>query len=388
MEETMTIDRRRFVSGGASASALLAISPGAFAQARGAVRIGAFGPMSGNAAAQGQSIREAVEMVVNMKNGAGGLLGRPIELVIGDDAGKPEEAAVVARRFAARDQVTLAIGSVSSPASLAAAQVFREEEVPQIVVSGTAQRITTQGNEWVFRSAVPDRKLVGDMVDFIGDKMPKLKKFGFLYVNDDFGKGGFDAFNEAARKYGMSVTTEERYSRGDLDFTAQLTRIRSTNPDAIVEWSRYTEGALIHRQIRQMGWDVPRFGSDGIAAPAFLDLAKEAANGVIYPTHFSPATSSDLPEAQAFIELLKKTYNKPPDYVHAQAFDAINIAIAAVERAKSADRTAVRNALRQTDHKSVRGAFKFDQKGDPTLITHMVRIVDVKETDARKVSGL
>src|SRR5438094_82555 len=247
----------------------------------------------------GQSIRESVEMVANLKNSAGGVLGRQVEIVIGDDAGKPEEAAVVARRFATRDQVSLAIGSVSSPASLAAAQVFREEELPQIVVSGTAQRITTQGNEWVFRSAVPDRKLVGDMVDFINERMPKLKRFGFVYVNDDFGKGGFDAFTEAGKKFGMSVTAEERYSRGDLDFIGQLTRIRSTNPDAIVEWSRYTEGALIHRQIKQMGWELPRFGSDGIAAPAFLDLAKEAANGVIYPTHFSPATSTKLPAAQA-----------------------------------------------------------------------------------------
>ena len=118
-----------------------------------------------------------------------------------------------------------------------------------------------------------------------------------------------------------------------------------------MEWSRYTEGALIHRQIKQMGWDLPRFGSDGIAAPAFLDLAKDAANGVIYPTHFSPATSSNLPAAQDFIALVRKTYNKPPDYVHAQAFDAANIAIAAIERAKSGDRTAVRNALRQTDHR-------------------------------------
>jgi branched-chain amino acid transport system substrate-binding protein len=376
------MNRRSFIAAGASAAAL-AGAGAAHAQARGPVKIGAFGPMSGNAATQGASVREAVELAVNLKNSAGGLLGRPIELVIGDDAGRPEEAAVVARRFATRDQVTLAIGSVSSPASLAAAQVFREENLPQIVVSGTAQRITTQGNEWVFRSAVPDRKLVGDMVDFINEKMPRLKRFGFLYVNDDFGKGGFDAFAEASKKFGMSVTAEERYSRGDLDFTGQLTRIRASNPDAFVEWSRYTEGALIHRQIKQMGWDLPRFGSDGIAAPAFLDLAKEAANGVIYPTHFSPATSSNLPAAQDFIALVRKTYNKPPDYVHAQAFDAANIAIKAVERAASADRTAVRNALRQTDHQSVRGPFKFDQKGDPTLVTHMVRIVDIKETDAR-----
>jgi branched-chain amino acid transport system substrate-binding protein len=322
-------------------------------------------------------------MVVNLKNAAGGLLGRQIELVIGDDAGKPEEAAVVARRFATRDQVVIALGSVSSPASLAAAQVFREEELPQIVVTGTAQRITTQGNEWVFRSAVPDRKLVSDLVDFINEKMPKLKRFGFLYVNDDFGKGGFDSFVEAGKKHGMSISTEERYSRGDLDFTAQLTRLRATNPDAVVEWSRYTEGALIHRQLKQMGWDIQTFGSDGIGAPAFLDLAKEAANGVIYPTPFSPATSSNLPAAQDFIAQVRKTYNKPPDFVHAQAFDAINIAIAAIERASSVDRTAIRNALRQTDYPSVRGPFKFDQRGDPTLVTTMVRIVDIKETDAR-----
>jgi branched-chain amino acid transport system substrate-binding protein len=375
--------RRWFVIGGICASAVAGLSRTVRAQAKAPIKIGAFGPMSGNAAAQGQSIREAVEMVVNIKNASGGVIGLPVEAIIGDDAGKPEEAAVVARRFATRDQVTLAIGSVSSPASLAAAQVFREEELPQIVVSGTAQRITTQGNEWVFRSAVPDRKLVGDMVEFINERMPKLKRFGFLYVNDDFGKGGFDAFVDAGKKHGMSITAEERYSRGDLDFTAQLTRIRASNPDALVEWSRYTEGALIHRQIKQMGWELPRFGSDGIAAPAFLELAKEAANGVIYPTHFSPATSSQLPEAQAFIALMQKTYNKSPDYVHAQAFDAINIALLAIERAKDADRTAVRNALRQTDYKSVRGPFKFDQKGDPTLVTHMVRIVEVKETDAR-----
>jgi branched-chain amino acid transport system substrate-binding protein len=379
----MTVSRRTFIGVGTGAAAFVAMSPMVRAQSHGPVKIGAFGPMSGNAAAQGQSVREGVELAVNAKNTAGGLLGRPIEIVIGDDGGRPEEAAVVARRFATRDQVSLAIGSVSSPASLAAAQVFREEEVPQIVVSGTAQRITTQGNEWVFRSAVPDRKLVADMADFIHEKMPNLKRFGFLYVNDDFGKGGFDAFAEASKKYGMSVVSEERYSRGDLDFTGQLTRIRTTNPDALVEWSRYTEGALIHRQIKQMGWELPRFGSDGIAAPAFLDLAKDAANGVIYPTHFSPATSSKLQAAQDFIALVRKTYNKPPDYVHAQAFDAATIAIAAIERAKSGDRTAVRNALRQTDHQSVRGPFKFDQKGDPTLVTHMVRIVDVKETDAR-----
>ena len=348
------------------------------------IKIGVFGPLTGDAAAMGSSEKEAVELAVKEKNDAGGIRGKKVEAIYGDDAGKPEEAGVIARRFATRDNVCIAMGSVSSPASLAAAQVFREEQLPQIVVSGTAQRITTQGNEWVFRCTIPDRKFVADLADFIAEKFPKLKRFGFIYVNDDFGKGGFDSFVEAGKKHGITVAAGESYTRGDVDFTAQLTKIRAANPDGLVDWSRYTEGALIQRQLRQHGMgSLPRFGSDGIAPPAFLELAGEAANGVIYATHFSPATSADNPQAVRFIEAFRKEYGKLPDYVHAQAFDAANVAIAAIERAMSTDRTAIRDALRKTDYQSVRGPFKFDSKGDPTLVSHMVRIVDMKETNAR-----
>jgi branched-chain amino acid transport system substrate-binding protein len=379
----MAFDRRKFMQSGAVAVAVAMLGSRARAQGSGPIKIGAFGPISGNAAAQGQSLRTGMEMVVKVRNASGGVLGRQIDLIVGDDAGKPEEAAVIARRFATRDNVCIALGSVSSPASLAAAQVFREEQLPQIVVSGTAQRITTQGNEWVFRCTIPDRKFVADLADFIAEKFPRLKRFGFIYVNDDFGKGGFDSFVEAGKKHGIAVLAGESYTRGDVDFTAQLTKIRAANPDALVDWSRYTEGALIQRQLRQLGMNLPRFGSDGIAPPAFLELAGEAANGVIYATHFSPATSAGNPQAVRFIESFRSQYGKLPDYVHAQAYDAISIAIAAIERAKSTDRAAIRDALRKTDYASVRGPFKFDAKGDPTLVSHMVRIVDMKETNAR-----
>ena len=380
----MSFDRRRFMQMGAAAAAGTLLPLWARGQGSGPIKVGAFGPMSGNAAAQGQSLRQGVEMAAKAKNAAGGLLGRPIELVIGDDAGKPEEAGVIARRLATRDNVCIALGSVSSPASLAAAQVFREEQVPQIVVSGTAQRITTQGNEWVFRCTIPDRKFVADLADFINEKFPKLKRFGFIYVNDDFGKGGLDSFIEAGKKHGMSVAAGESYTRGDVDFTAQLTKIRAANVDGIVDWSRYTEGALIQRQLRQHNMsELPRFGSDGIAPPAFLELAGEAANGVMYATHFSPATSADNPVAVKWIEAFRSEFGKLPDYVHAQGYDAMNVTIQAIERAKSIDRTAIRDALRKTDYQSVRGPFKFDAKGDPTLVSHVVRIVNMKETNAR-----
>jgi branched-chain amino acid transport system substrate-binding protein len=378
------VKSRKFVKSCVAAAALAALVPGAAFAQTGDIKIGAFAAMSGAAAAQGKALTEGVQLAVKVKNAAGGINGRKIQVIIGDDAGKPEEAAVIARRFATRDGVSLAIGSVSSPASLAAAQVFREEQVPQIVASATAQRITTQGNEWVFRSAVPDRKFVADLVDYLNEAHPKLKRFGFIFVNDDFGKGGVDSFIEAGKKYGITVVAQESYTRGDVDFVGQLTKIKAANPDAIVDWSRYTEGALIQRQMRQMGLSsLPRFGGDGIAQPAFLELAADAANGVIYATHFSPATVAGIPEAQRFIEAFRKEYGKLPDYVNAQSYDAAMIAIAAFERAKSSDRTAVRDALRQTDYASVRGPFKFDQKGDPTLRTHIVRIENGKEVNGR-----
>jgi branched-chain amino acid transport system substrate-binding protein len=382
----MTTTHRRTLLAGAAAGLLAA--PGlALGQSRDPIRVGAVGPYSGNAAAFGISMREAIEVVVEQRNRAGGLLGgRQVQVVWGDDAGRPEEATNLARRFATRDRVSVALGSVSSPASLAAAQVFRDEEVAQITISATAQRITRQGNEWVFRSAVPDRKLVSDMVDFIAERFPNHRRFGFIYVNDDFGKGGFDSFVEFGRARGFAITTEERYSRGDIDFTAQLTRIRQSNPDAIVDWSRYAEGALVARQIRQMQLPQQLYGSDGIAPPAYIELAGEAANGVIYCTHFSPATASG-PVAERFIAQIRAAFNKPADMTHAQAFDAATIALDAIERARSADRRAVRDAIRQTSFESVRGPFRFDQTGDPTLVTHMVRVVNGRETNARATAA-
>jgi branched-chain amino acid transport system substrate-binding protein len=113
------------------------------------IKIGVFGPLTGDAAAMGASEKEAVELAVKEKNDAGGIRGKKIEVVYGDDAGKPEEAVNVAKRLISRDDVLITIGSISSPASLAASQVSRQSETPQIVVAGTAQRITTQGNKWV-----------------------------------------------------------------------------------------------------------------------------------------------------------------------------------------------------------------------------------------------
>lgn len=347
------------------------------------VKVGVFGPMTGDAAGYGQSLREAVELVVKDKNAAGGVLGQKIVLVFGDDAGKPEQAVSVAKRLATSDEVLVMLGSVSSPASFAASQVAAQTETPHIVISGTAQRITTQGNPWVFRSAIPDTKLAGDLADFMAKKWPDKKKVGFIYVNDDFGKGGFDAFKARAATHGQTIVAEEKYTRGDLDFASQLSRIRNSGADFLVDWSRYAEGALIIKQAKQMGLTMPYIGSDGQAHPKFRELGAAATEGAMYPTHFSVAATGGRKAAEDFVSKIRAAYNKDPDFVHAQAYDAITATILAIEKAGVADRTKVRDALKGISFESVRGPFKFDHKGDPTLEVPVVVVTGGKEADAR-----
>jgi branched-chain amino acid transport system substrate-binding protein len=350
------------------------------------IKIGVFGPLTGDAAAMGSSEKEAVELAVKDKNDAGGIRGKKIEVIYGDDAGKPEEAVNVAKRLISRDEALITVGSISSPASLAASQISRQSETAQIVVSGTAQRITTQGNKWVFRSPVPDTKLVADLANFVHEKFPNLKKFAFLYVNDDFGRGGFEAFKAAGQKYGFEIVADERYTRGDIDFTAQLGRIKASPAQALVEWSRYTEGALIAKQYVQTGMDLVRFGSDGVASPKYIELGGSAVDGVYFTTHFSVAIGADIPAAKVFIEKYQKAYGRVPDAYAAEAYDAITLALLAVEKAGKEDRAAIRDALAGISFESVRGPFKFDEKGDPLLLTHVVKIVGGKETNARNMA--
>jgi branched-chain amino acid transport system substrate-binding protein len=380
----MTELKRCLLVAGLLASAMMVSSAGiALADT---IKIGVFGPLSGDAAATGASEKQAVDLAVNEKNAKGGIRGKQIELIYADDAGKPEEAVNVAKRLTERDNVVLMVGSISSPASLAASQVAAASQTPQIVVSGTAQKITMQGNKWVFRSPVPDTKLAGDLATFIHEKFPKITKVAFLYVNDDFGRGGFDKFKTGAEKYGIEIVDEERYTRGDLDFTAQLGRIKASPAQALVEWSRYAEGALVAKQFVQMNMTMPRFGCDGVAIPKYVDLGGDAVNGVYYMTHYSSATTANIPAAQTFIAKFQKAYGKVPDAYNAEAYDAITAALLAIENAGSEDRAAVRDALSKVSFESVRGPFKFDEHGDPLLLTHVVKIVDGKETNGRDIA--
>ncbi len=135
----------------------------------------------------------------------------------------------------------------------------------------------------------------------------------------------------------------------------------------------------------RLGLNLIRFGSDGIATPKFIELAGPAADGIYFTAHFSVATTTDIAVAKDFVAKFRKAYGRDPDSYAAEAYDAATMAVMAVEASDKLDRASVRDALAKVSFESSRGTFKFDDKGDPLLVTHVVKIVDGKETNARNM---
>ena len=155
-----------------------------------------------------------------------------------------------------------------------------------------------------------------------------------LYGNDDvFTKSGFDTMKKVATDLGLKITTIEEFQKGQADYKAQLTKIKATKPDAILCSALYQEGAVIFSQARKMGISRALVGGNGFNSPKVINIAKEAANGLIVATPWFG--DKDDPQGQrAFAEEYEKTYGKKPDQFAAQAYDALFIMAQGPEKSR------------------------------------------------------
>ena len=345
----------------------------------GPIRIGAFGPVSGDAAAYGKSVRESLEMAVDEANKAGGILGQQVEFLLEDDAGKPEQAVSICNKLTSQDKVPVVVGGISSPTSLACSEVTERAQVPQVITGGTAARITQRGNKFIFRIPVPDTRLGQDVARFAQKK--GWKKIALLHVNDDFGNGGAKAVSDEAQKLGLEVVTDESYTRGDKEFTAQLAQIKRASPDVLVEWSRYAEGALIAQQKVDLGMTMPHIGSDGFSAPQYIQLGQEAVEGVYYTAHWSIASTH--PYSREWVQRFQARFNHEPDAFNAQTYAAALVVFDALKRAGAPDPVKLRDAIAATkDVDTPVRKLSFNEQGDPAYDTFLVQIKDGKEVPA------
>ncbi|QHJ01477.1 ABC transporter substrate-binding protein [Xylophilus rhododendri] len=330
------------------------------------IKIGVAEALSGGAAQYGIAIRNGFQLAADEINAAGGINGNKVALVIEDERGNKEEAINVFKKLIFQDQVLMVFGPTLSNSAQAADPIAQASKTVAFGTSNTADGITSIGN-FVFRNSVTEADVLPETLKITAAKTG-LKKVAVLYGNDDvFTKSGYDNFKKALEDLKIPVTTTETFAKGDVDFKAQLTKIKATNPDAIVLSALIAEGAPIMVQARQIGLNVPIIGGNGMNSVKIFDLAKEKAEGLWVGSPWSIENQTD--QNRKFIVAYTAKFKAAPDQFAAQAYDALYIAAQGLKKVKlsgsvPADRAALRDALPSAKWTGATGTFEFTQAKD------------------------
>jgi len=361
---------RRTVLAAAIVSAATALSGQAFAAEP--VKVGAIECLTGLNAKYGTMIKPGFDLALDEINAKGGVLkGRPIELIYEDSASQKEQAINAAKKLIGRDHVVAILGPTLSSEMFAAGPVANERGIPIIGTSNTAKGITDIG-EFVFRTSLPESDVLPVTLKKAQAKFG-IKKVALLYSNDDsFTKSGFDVFKETLDKLGIEIATIETFSTKDTDFSAQLTKIKSLNVDALVVSALAEAGGGLVLQARQLGIPktVPIIGGNGFNSPKIAEIAGDAAEGVISGSPWFIAKEGA--QNQNFVDSFRKKYNMDPDQFAAQAYDTMYILAAAFDRAGEADSKKLRDALIKTENNGLLGPFKFGADRSPATAEGVV----------------
>lgn len=335
------------------------------------IRLGVAEALSGGAAQYGQSIRNGFQLAADEINAAGGINGSKLVLVVEDEQGKKEEEINAFKKLIFQDRVLMLFGPTLSNSAQAADPIAQAAKTVVFGTSNTADGITAIGDH-VFRNSVTEADVLPVTLSTAVKKLG-IRKVAVLYGNDDvFTKSGYDNFKKALEAQKIAVTTTETFAKGDVDFKAQLTKIKASAPDALVLSALIAEGAPIMVQARQLGLNLPVIGGNGMNSVKVFDLAKGASDGLWIGSPWS--IENQTKENGAFIVAYTKQHKAAPDQFAAQAYDAMYIAAQALKKVKlsgdlAKDRAALRDALPAVKWAGATGGFSFrralDRAGKP-----------------------
>jgi branched-chain amino acid transport system substrate-binding protein len=353
-----------------AAAAVLALA--STARAQGAdVPVGAVEILSGPNAAYGTAIRAGLELALGEINGAGGVLGgRTIKLDVEDSAGDKTQAINAARLLIGRDKVVTVIGPTLSNEMFAVGPVVNARHIPIIGTSTTANGITAIG-EWVFRTSLPESDVIPVTMAYA--KRRGVKTIALLYANDDaFSKSGHDVMKAAAEQAGFQIVADESFGSKDADFSAQLTKIKGLNPDAVGISALVEPVSGVLLQARQLGFpkETLFIGGNGSNSPKLGEIAGAAADGLVVGSPWFVGKQD--PKNEAFVAAFRKQTGHDPDQFAAQAYDCMHILADAINRAGATDPEAIRGALLKTTYTGVMGPFRFTEDRNPASTAGVV----------------
>lgn len=335
------------------------------------IKIGFFGPLTGDVAGLGQDDKSTVELFLNENPS---FAGKKVKLVFEDSQCNGQKGASAAEKLIAVDKVQLILGGVCSGETLGAAPIVERNQVVLISSISTSPQVTTAG-EYVFRNAPSDAT---SSVVMTASLSKKFKKVAIISQNNDFSQAYLEALQEKLPEAGVEIVVSETFNSGTTDFKTVLGKVKKSSAEVLVNLAGETSaGGFISRQAKEIGLNLPIYGTDAIAGKEFFDIAKDAAEGTIIVI---TAADKGKPEVA---KLLKKFQEFTGHEAVAEAYvvltwDRLNIVKNAIESV-GYDAAKIKDYLyKMPAYTGLGGKTKFDSSGDVNLLPSLLVAKDGK----------
>ncbi|MGP2492156.1 branched-chain amino acid ABC transporter substrate-binding protein [Mesorhizobium sp. PUT5] len=334
------------------------------------VKLGIVAPMTGQLASEGQDMENAVKMAIDAVNAKGGINGDKVTTVTADDACDPQQGVTAASKLVS-EGVTAILGGYCSGAVLPTLKIYGDADIPFVIISANSTKLVAAnpGNAFLVNST-------GDMQATTAVELFKKNGYAKIAIIDEGDAYSSDLAKltaEAYAKEGGEVVARETTTAGEQDYSAVVTKIKSSGADAVFWTAYHAGGALLTKQLRQAGFQGGMVLGDGNNSPEYLEIAGSAGEGVYL---LSPPTVDLLSGAADFKANYKEAYGREAGAYAALSNDAGNLIVDAIGRAKSGDHKAIIEALAASDYSGLAGEIKFTDKH--TLQTSNFRPVVAK----------
>lgn len=356
----MQLTRRGFTSVLAGTIAAPAVMRTAFAQGA-TVKIGMVVPMTGAAAESGSFAQTGAKIALEAVNKAGGVLGKPVELIFEDDQTTNPGAVLAFSKLASNPDIVAFLGSIRSTQMHAMAPDMLKIGKP-VGFGGTDPNLTKLGNPWLFRFR-PNDSYSGKVIAQFGAKELGKKKWAIVHSTDAFGTAGGKALADALPDNGATLALDQGYANQSQDFTPVVLAVRQSGADILGTYFTFeTDLGIFARQLRQLGVNIPWVGSPSIVNISALKLAGPA----LFNTYGVADYAEDSSDAsKAFGKAYRDVRKVAPDNQSSWTFDAVTCLAMAMNKAGSTEPNKVREAmLAIRGHKGAEGEYNFDKNGD------------------------
>ena len=327
---------------GLAATAAIAADP---------IKIGVAGPFTGGSSSMGVSMRDGVRLATEEINKAGGVLGRPLQLVERDDEAKNERGVQIAQELINKEKVAATVGYINTGVALASQRFFQEAKIPVMNNVATGSVITHQFDKepenYIFRNSAHDT-IQAPMIVEEAITRRGFKKVAILADSTNYGQLGREDLEKALSAKGIKPVAVEKFNIKDVDMTAQLLKAKEAGAEAVLTYAIGPELAQIANGMTKLGWKVPMIGSWTLSMANYIDNAGPGGEGARMPQTFIQEPTT--PKRQAFIVNYLKTFNPKNSRMDspvsaAQGYDSIYLLAAAIKQAGSTDGPKIKAAL-------------------------------------------